>query len=86
MKDPKQQHGNAKPQLHLIPPAGNEEQAVTIFLSTEGANVIADRMGLKSRSAVDAIRSRKTWAQATKGLTPPRRIKYQRRWHRRPNE
>lgn len=25
--DPKAQHGNAKPPLHLIPPAGNDEQA-----------------------------------------------------------
>lgn len=32
MSDPKQQHGNAKPQLHLIPPAGNEEQAKALAL------------------------------------------------------
>lgn len=32
MTDPKQRYGEAKPQLHLIPPAGNDEQALALAL------------------------------------------------------
>lgn len=32
MTDPKKRHGEAKPQLHLIPPAGNDEQALALAL------------------------------------------------------
>lgn len=30
--DPKQQYGEQKPPLHLIPPAGNDEQALALAL------------------------------------------------------
>jgi len=32
MTDPKQAHGEKKPQLHLIPPAGNDEMAKALAL------------------------------------------------------
>lgn len=35
MTDPKKQYGDEKPQLHLIPPAGNDEQAKALMLGAK---------------------------------------------------
>ena len=60
----------------------SNEQVMDVFTSLESANAIADRLGLKSRAAIDAIRSSKTWTHITKSLQQPVRNKYQRRWKR----
>jgi hypothetical protein len=46
MTDPKQRHGEAKPQLHLIPPAGNDEQALALAL---GAKKYGPRNWLRAK-------------------------------------
>lgn len=46
MADPKKQCGDMKPQLHLIPPAGNEEQAKALML---GARKYGERNWLSNQ-------------------------------------
>lgn len=44
--DPKQQHGEKKPPLHLIPPAGNDEQSLALAL---GRAKYGERNWLRSK-------------------------------------
>jgi hypothetical protein len=44
--DPKAKFGNVKPQLHLIPPAGNEEQAKALSL---GAKKYGERNWMRGK-------------------------------------
>lgn len=46
MTDPKKIYGDAKPPLHLIPPAGNEEQAKALAL---GASKYGERNWLRAQ-------------------------------------
>lgn len=49
--DPKAKHGAEKPQLHLIPPAGNEEQAKALACGRDKygeRNWLRNRVGMRT--------------------------------------